>query len=670
MPHQEYLQETGSKFAHAGGLRSAHAWLVTLIGPLAAAFVAVLALHSNIAAAQTSSDTGAFTRIEAARAAQPADTPPAAGWTSVSLPDDWSSRWPDFDGDVWYRLTWRQAGTAQPVALMLDYLNMAGAIYLNGTLLMRDPHLTEPLTRAWNTPRYQLLPPPLLREGTNTLLVRVAGQSQYQPGLGPVSIGDPAVVIAQYDSAYRLRHDLQLFSLAVTATLGCFFLSLWLMRRQEAPYGWFSLMSLAWWWVALNQVVTTPWPFITTDSWEAANSIALIVYSASFTMFIARFCERRLPRIEAALWLLVALGTVAMLATPHSHMSATRAVLATAQACSFFATCFAFLAFAWRSGRTDHRILSFCIAIFVAAGAHDLLTFLGIFSDNHYYTALTSQLQTIGMALVLAWRFVANLRGIEQFNDRLTVRIEAARTELESTLQRQHTLEVANARLGERLNLAHDLHDGLGGTLVSSIATLERAPHDIAPDQFLSILKELRDDLRIIIDTASNHQSGEYALDAQISPLRHRLTRLFESHRIECHWTVSGLEQCYLPASHSLDVMRTLQEALTNVLKHSRASRVDIDLASDNEGVRLTVRDNGMGFDPDAIGQHPGTGMRSMRARTRRLGGTLSVESTKGATVLSVHFPRENSGVASAGGSHTSSAPAPHARSATETTTP
>ena len=118
-------------------------------------------------------DTLTHPHIEAARADWQSDSPPSAGWVSVSLPDDWSSRWPEFDGVVWYRLSWQQADVAHPAALMLDYLNMAGAIYLNGSLLMRDRHLLEPLTRAWNAPRYQVLSPPLLREGTTTLLIRV-----------------------------------------------------------------------------------------------------------------------------------------------------------------------------------------------------------------------------------------------------------------------------------------------------------------------------------------------------------------------------------------------------------------------------------------------------------------------------------------------------------------
>ncbi|CAJ95419.1 Signal transduction histidine kinase [Cupriavidus necator] len=596
-------------------------------------------LLAGAANAQEGPGATAFTRIEAARSTWQGDSPPAAGWVPVKLPDDWSSRWPDFDGVVWYRLSWQCADASQPTALMLAYLNMAGAVYLNGSLLMRDASLVEPLTRAWNTPRYQLISPPLLREGTNTLLIRVSGLSAYQPGLGPVSVADPDRLRAAYEQAYRLRHDLQLVSLAITVALGCFFFSLWVMRRQEVTYGWFSLMSLAWWWVALNQVATSTWPFASTDAWGRANIIALLIYSAAFTMSMVRFCERRLPRIEAVLWTLVVLGAAVMLGAPHGYLTDVRNTLTVGLACNFFATCLVFLCFAGRSGRTDHRILSFCIAIFLVAAVHDLLSFLGILKDNLYYAALTSQFQMIAMALVLAWRFVANLRRIERFNDELHCKIDAAKAELAANLDRQREFEVANARLSERLNLAHDLHDGLGGTLVSGIATLERIPHDIPPGQVLSILKELRDDLRIIIDTTSSQQFGEHALAGQIVPLRHRLTRLFESHDIECRWQLTGLDQCYLPTSQILDVMRTLQEALTNVLKHSKASRADVVLRNDARGLELVVSDNGMGFEPAAIERHPGTGMRSMRARTRRLGGTLSVRSTGEGTMLTVRIP-------------------------------
>ncbi len=72
------------------------------------------------------------------------DQPPAQGWQAVSLPDMWSARWPGFDGVVWYRVHWQQRDRQQPAALMFDYLNMAGVVYLNGNLLARDSQLTEP----------------------------------------------------------------------------------------------------------------------------------------------------------------------------------------------------------------------------------------------------------------------------------------------------------------------------------------------------------------------------------------------------------------------------------------------------------------------------------------------------------------------------------------------
>jgi signal transduction histidine kinase len=246
------------------------------------------------------------------------------------------------------------------------------------------------------------------------------------------------------------------------------------MRRQEAAYGWFSLMSLAWWCVALNQVATTTWPFASTDAWERANTVALLVYSVAYMLSMARFCERRLPRVEGGLWLLAAVGAAVVIWAPTESLSTVRNVLTLWAACVFFATCIVFLGFAWRHGRTDHRILSVCIAIFLVAAVHDLLSFLGILTDNAYYGAdFAGPDDRYGAGAGMA------LRG-QPASDRTVQRRVArqgfeAKAELVVNLGRQREYEVANARLNERLNLAHDLHDGLGGTLVSGIATLERS---------------------------------------------------------------------------------------------------------------------------------------------------------------------------------------------------
>jgi len=172
--------------------------------------------------------------------------PPAEGWMPVTLPDSWAARWPGFDGVVWYRLTWEQPEQVHEAGLLLHYLNMAGEVSLNGTPISRDDSLVEPLTRAWNTPRYWLLAPPLLRPGTNTLLVRVSGLFAYQAGLGPVSLGEPAAMQADFERERLIRRDLQVLGLAVSAAASAFFAALWLLRRRETAYGWFALMSVLW----------------------------------------------------------------------------------------------------------------------------------------------------------------------------------------------------------------------------------------------------------------------------------------------------------------------------------------------------------------------------------------------------------------------------------------
>jgi hypothetical protein len=575
--------------------------------------------------------------IEAARSDWNAQTPPDSGWVDVTLPDDWSTRWPGFDGVVWYRLTWSQSAALDDVALYIEYLTLAGEIRVNGALLARDANLAEPLSRGWNIPRFLRLPPPLLREGENTLLVRVSGLAQYQPGLGPVHVGAAAPLQANYQAARWLRQRLGFVSLGVGITLGLFFLVLWLMRRREVAYGWYGAQQLVWLPIAWNVVATSPWPFATTDPYQNVTEVAVPLFAGCWTMFVLRFCERHWPRSEISMWIAIALASVCIVFAPHSAKAAVRDAV---NAFSLLITSSAdlmFLWFAWRGGRTDQRVLSLCAAAAFGAGVHDVLTVAGVIRDTTNYASMTVQLTVVGVALVLAWNFARSLRRIEGFNVELQRNVEDARAELAGSLLRQHELELVQARLGERVNLAHDLHDGLGGMLIGNIAALEQAPENVPSRKMLDDLRELRDDLRLIIDTASAQHYGEHALTDLLAPLRHRMTRLFEAHDIDVIWRAENLENIYLATSQNLDLLRILQEALTNVLKHASAKNVVIDLLNDAQALTLEVRDDGHGMQTPTAGE--GTGMRSMRARARRLGATFSIGSQPGATIVRLQMP-------------------------------
>jgi len=618
MPHQEPLPR---------------AWLAALIG---AFLFLLLAASPAVALAQ---QTAPELHVEAVRGTGWDDTtPPADGWTPVTLPDSWAGRWPGFDGVVWYRLTWEQPEQVREAGLLLHYLNMAGAVSLNSTPISRDESLVEPLTRAWNTPRYWLLAPPLLKPGTNTLLVRVSGLFAYQAGLGPVSLGTPAAMQVEFEQERLVRRDLQVLGLAVSAAASAFFAALWLLRRRETAYGWFALMSMLWLLFGYNQIATSPWPFASNHSWQALNISTLLVFGVSYVVFALRFCGRRMPRLETAALLVAAVGVLDLWLAPLADLIAHRAIWTMVGGFTVIAVNGISIVHALRHRNSPMRSLAPFMAVSALTDAHDLLVFTQVIDSNTYYTTMSSYILLLGMALTLAAQFVQSLKRIENFNTELIEEVNAAKAELAATLAQQHALELAHARIGERVNLASDLHDGLGGMLVGSIATLERKPENLSAPELLAMLKRLRDDLRLIIDATGRHD-GARAFGELLAPLRHRTSQLLDANGIDCRWQVSNIESLELPPSQSLDLLRFLQEALTNVLKHSAGRRVDVAVMRTGAELQLSVRDDGRGFVVDGADKGTGAGLRSLRARARRLGADLQLHSRPGETQLALRMP-------------------------------
>ena len=92
-----------------------------------------------------------------------------------------------------------------------------------------------------------------------------------------------------------------------------------------------------------------------------------------------------------------------------------------------------------------------------------------------------------------------------------------------------------------------------------------------------------------------------------------------------------------LPSGVETALLRICQESLVNILKYAHASEVGVTLHYEDASVRLTVQDNGRGFDPDTPHQTDasgGFGLISMRERARLLGGELRVESSPGKGTL------------------------------------
>lgn len=217
----------------------------------------------------------------------------------------------------------------------------------------------------------------------------------------------------------------------------------------------------------------------------------------------------------------------------------------------------------------------------------------------------------------------------QRMNAELEERVRQKEQELERNFELLERLSREAAVTEERHRIMTDMHDGIGAQLISALCLAESehaSPRDVA-----AVLRECIDDLRLTIDSLD-------ATDNELLPVlgnfRYRIEGRLRALGIELEWRVGDFPALpYLSARTLLHVLRILQEAFANVLKHADARRVRLEtgLVPSQPRVFIRVSDDGRGFAPS---QPEGRGLGNMARRAAAIGGELRVSSTaEGATV-------------------------------------
>lgn len=197
--------------------------------------------------------------------------------------------------------------------------------------------------------------------------------------------------------------------------------------------------------------------------------------------------------------------------------------------------------------------------------------------------------------------------------------------ELREHQQRLLVLETERAVQQEREQLMRSMHDGLGSTLVSALSLAEHAR--LEPGEMVDVLRECVDDVRLVVDSL---ECAEHDLTTLLASLRHRWVRRLEASGLALEWEVDDLPPLHwLTPAAALQVLRIVQEALANVIKHARARRLSMAVRAETSGVRVLIEDDGVGFDATASAPH-GRGLRHMPERAAQLGAVLTVDSRPG----------------------------------------
>jgi signal transduction histidine kinase len=203
------------------------------------------------------------------------------------------------------------------------------------------------------------------------------------------------------------------------------------------------------------------------------------------------------------------------------------------------------------------------------------------------------------------------------------------------------------ATLYEREQLARELHDGLGQVLGyikmqaqaarSLLAQERQAEADRCLVQLASVAQDVHADVREYILQAS--ASSPLELGFSVS-LRQYLERFSQNHSIRAELSVSPeMTDEHVEPRVAVQLLRIIQEALANAVKHAHPSQVRVSLAACDGAAQVTIADDGQGFDPGQT-RSGGFGLRFMRERAEAVGGSVEVRSAPGqGTRVTVEVP-------------------------------
>ncbi|MDQ2683567.1 MAG: PAS domain-containing sensor histidine kinase, partial [Chloroflexota bacterium] len=206
----------------------------------------------------------------------------------------------------------------------------------------------------------------------------------------------------------------------------------------------------------------------------------------------------------------------------------------------------------------------------------------------------------------------------ERYRQELEARVQEATADL-----RRLSRQLITVQEEERRRLALELHDEIGqmltglGLQLGSRATLT----DSDLDDARRAIQELTEQVRQMSMDLRPPALDRYGLMPSITWLLERF-----QHRtgITVELVQAGAEGRF-PATVEITAYRIVQESLTNIARHARTPEASINLVADAQSLVVTIRDEGIGFLPDAVRQ--GSGLGGMRERVALIGGTLIIES-------------------------------------------
>ncbi|MBC53236.1 MAG: hypothetical protein CMQ34_05300 [Gammaproteobacteria bacterium] len=520
---------------------------------------------------------------------------------------------PSEGSDVWIRFYLPAPANDRNYSLLLWRYNLSAAVYFNGTQIAANSDRAGRLTTAWNRPLLANIVDDLWRPGDNEVLIRLR-VTPWGGNLAPVLFGPRDTLQEIHDARLFRQVDINRILLAFAVIISGFTLALWLLRRQDTAYLWFSAAGLAWATGTLHTVIYhNPLPY---DIWlplvhSAIDSCTFFLYG-----FIGRLTHVRKAGRERLflLWTLAACSSHFLVPPQWFWYSAYSMHLVGVTVLGFMILRVAHIAV--RQRQSEAIVVTLAVLSQMALFSYSAFQ---MFFDNaqRWDSALTYAHFGIPVLLlvfsaVLLKRFTDALSEAETLNQELEQKLEQGRQAIARSYEERRLLERQQAAEHERLKIYRDLHDDVGSRLLSIIhAGSDRKMEDMA--------RSALDSLRQAVSKAN---TPDQTLSKLLSDIREEteLRLLGSGHTVD--WQQTGeLPDPLLASATAFNVNRIMKELVSNIIRHAGASHVRILVSADSHSLTICVTDNGVGLGAATSG---GSGLNNIRSRAAEIAAQVN----------------------------------------------
>lgn len=510
--------------------------------------------------------------------------------------------------------------------LYVPYFEQRLRIVVGSTILYDSDDI-----RFWSGPvGYQsaLVPIPAIAARTDGLELLVDTGIVPRGTLSSVYAGPRTAFLANYRLRGFLEERIKPMLYGAQLLLAIISLGIFWIRPSDRVFGWLGA-ALILTSVVGNGVLMSYIPSLESILREV-YFLAPIVGMAllGFTVSLA---GRKMPRFAFFLFPFLTFVSIALALLPE--ISVVDAVLLISIPGLLIAICWSFFVLVFSYGkRADTVVVLFLIGqiIIIYGVSHDLFVRLGQVEDGLLIARISNALVMAGMAAFLIGRQTEIANSLDAAASNLRARLSEREEELRSIHLQQQENDRQRTISAERQRITSDLHDGVAGHLATIVALSETDETAVA--EIGQSAKNALVDLRLVLDALS---LPEGSIGFALGSFRERCLLPLERLGIEIEWSINGLpEQMDISRETILNILRILQEAVNNAVRHGRPKTLHVNIdGQGGETLRFTVENTGgIPFAPNDI--QSGLGLESMRRRAQAIGGNVTIEpTTSGARV-------------------------------------